>query len=114
MHRITSFDLASRLSFFLTGRGPDEELLRLAERGTLAEPAVLDAQVKRLLAAPTSHSLVNTFAFQWLKMRSLDEIEPDAVDLPELRREPARRRSRASWRSSSAASSKKTAACWTS
>ena len=82
VHRITTFDLASRLSFFLTGRGPDEELLRLAERGTLAEPAVLDAQVKRLLAAPTSHSLVNTFAFQWLKMRSLDEIEPDAVVFP--------------------------------
>ena len=82
VHRITTFDLASRLSFFLTGRGPDEELLRLAERGTLADPAVLDAQVKRLLAAPTSHSLVNTFAFQWLKMRSLDEIEPDAVVFP--------------------------------
>jgi mono/diheme cytochrome c family protein len=82
VHRITALDLASRLSFFLTGRGPDEELLRLAERGTLAEPAVLDAQVKRLLAAPTSHSLVNTFAFQWLKMRSLDEIEPDGVIFP--------------------------------
>ena len=82
VHRITPVDLASRLSFFLTGRGPDDELLRLAERGTLAEPAVMDAQVKRLLAAPTSHSLVNTFAFQWLKMRSLDEIEPDAVIFP--------------------------------
>ena len=53
VHRITPLDLASRLSFFLTGRGPDDELLRLAEQGTLAEPEVLDAQVRRLLAAPT-------------------------------------------------------------
>src|SRR5688572_5906217 len=82
VHRITSLELASRLSFFLTGRGPDDELLALAERGTLSEPAVLDAQVKRLLAAPTAHSLVTTFAFQWLKMRALDEIEPDGVIFP--------------------------------
>ena len=82
VHRITSLELASRLSFFLTGRGPDEELLRVAERGTLSEPAVLDAQVKRLLASPNSHTLVTAFAFQWLKMRALDEIEPDAVIFP--------------------------------
>jgi len=82
VHRITSLELASRLSFFLTGRGPDEELLRVAERNTLSEPAVLDAQVKRLLASPNSHTLVTAFAFQWLKMRALDEVEPDAVIFP--------------------------------
>ena len=91
VHRITPLDLASRLSFFLTGRGPDDELLRLAERGTLAEPAVLDAQVKRLLAAPTAHSLVTTFAFQWLKMRLAGRDRARRRHLPELRRQPARR-----------------------
>jgi mono/diheme cytochrome c family protein len=81
-HRITAFDLASRLSFFLLGQQPDEELLRLAEKGALAEPKTLEAQVRRLLADPRSSSLVTNFAFQWLKMRALDEVEPDAVVFP--------------------------------
>lgn len=80
--RVTGPDLASRLSYFLVGRSPDDELLRLAEVGRLAEPAVLEAQVRRLLADPRAKSLVTSFAFQWLKMRSLDDIEPDAVVFP--------------------------------
>jgi mono/diheme cytochrome c family protein len=82
VHRITAIDLASRLSFFLLGHPPDDELLRLAEKGALAEPHTLEAQVKRLLADPRASSLVSTFAFQWLKMRGLDEVEPDAVVFP--------------------------------
>ena len=82
VHRISPLDLASRLSFFLSGRLPDDELLKLAEQGTLADPKVLDAQVRRLLAAPGARSLVTTFAFQWLKLRALDEIEPDPVIFP--------------------------------
>ena len=82
VHRITALDLASRLSFFLLGHPPDDELLRLAEKGALADPKTLDAQVRRLLADPRSSSLVTNFAFQWLKMRALDEVEPDAVVFP--------------------------------
>jgi len=82
VHRISDFDLASRLSFFLQSRMPDEELLRLAEQKRLADPAVLNAQVTRLLADPKSRTLVTSFAFQWLKMRGVDDIEPDAVIFP--------------------------------
>jgi hypothetical protein len=82
VHRITDVDLASRLSYFLTGRAPDDALLGLAEKGRLSEAKTLDAQVRRLLADPRSTSLVTRFAFQWLKMRSLDDIEPDAVIFP--------------------------------
>jgi mono/diheme cytochrome c family protein len=82
VHRITSIDLASRLSFFLLGHPPDDELLRLAEKSALADPKTLDAQVRRLLADPRASSLVSNFAFQWLKMRGLDEVEPDAVVFP--------------------------------
>ena len=82
VHRITALDLASRLSFFLLGHPPDDELLRLAEKGALADPKTLDAQVRRLLADPRSSSLVTNFAFQWLKMRGLDEVEPDAIVFP--------------------------------
>jgi hypothetical protein len=82
VHRISDVDLASRLSFFLTGRAPDQPLLDTAERGTLSDPAVLESQTRRLLADPRSSSLVTSFAFQWLKMRALDDIEPDAVIFP--------------------------------
>lgn len=82
VHRVGPLDLASRLSFFLTGGLPDDELLKAAEQGTLADPKVLEAQMRRLLAAPGSQSLVTTFAFQWLKLRALDEIEPDPAIFP--------------------------------
>ena len=82
IHAIGDVELASRLSFFLIGRAPDDELLTVAERGTLTMPAVLEAQVRRLLADPRSESLVSSFAFQWLKMRALEEIDPDPIIFP--------------------------------
>jgi hypothetical protein len=82
VHAIGEIELASRLSFFLIGRAPDDELLAAAERGTLKTPAVLEAHVRRLLADSRSESLVNNFAFQWLKMRGLDEIDPDPIIFP--------------------------------
>jgi mono/diheme cytochrome c family protein len=82
IHAIGDVELASRLSFFLIGRAPDDELLTVVERGTLTTPTVLDAQVRRLLADPRSESLVSSFAFQWLKMRALEEIDPDPIIFP--------------------------------
>jgi len=82
VHPVSPIELASRLSFFLLGRPPDDELLRLAETNALADPRTLEAQVKRMLADPRASTLVTNFAFQWLKMRGLDEVEPDAVVFP--------------------------------
>jgi mono/diheme cytochrome c family protein len=82
VYRISDLDLASRLSFFLAGRLPDDELLDVAEKGRLSDPKVLEAQVRRLLAAPTANFLVTSFAFQWLKVRGIDNIDPDAVLFP--------------------------------
>ena len=82
IHAIGDVELASRLSFFLIGRAPDDELLTAAERRTLTTPTVLEAQVRRLLADPRSESLVTSFAFQWLKMRALEEIDPDPIIFP--------------------------------
>jgi Protein of unknown function (DUF1592)/Protein of unknown function (DUF1588)/Protein of unknown function (DUF1585)/Protein of unknown function (DUF1595)/Protein of unknown function (DUF1587) len=81
-YRISDLDLASRLAFFLTSRLPDDELLDVAEKNRLADPQVLEAQVRRLLADPRSKSLVTSFAFQWLKVRAIDNIDPDAVLFP--------------------------------
>ncbi len=81
-YRITDLDLASRLSFFLWGAGPDEELLKVAQRGTLRGPGVLAAQVKRMLADPRSEALSTRFASQWLRLQDLEKIDPDALLFP--------------------------------
>lgn len=77
VHRVTDVELASRLSYFLWSSMPDDELLGLAESGKLHEPAVLDAQVKRLMADPRSSALADNFAGQWLETRNLDSVKPD-------------------------------------
>ena len=81
-HRLTDLELASRLSYFLTGRAPDDQLLAAAEKNTLNQPTVLETQIRRLLGDPRAHSLVTNFAFQWLKLRALDDADPDAILFP--------------------------------
>jgi hypothetical protein len=79
VYRVSDLELASRLSFFLWSSIPDEELLAVAERGQLREPAVLQAQVKRMLADSRSSALVKNFASQWLFLRNIARIAPDTT-----------------------------------
>ena len=73
--RRSDVELASRLSFFLWSSIPDAALLDAAERGELAKPAVLEQQVKRMLADPRATSaLVGDFAAQWLNLRRVNEV----------------------------------------
>ncbi len=81
-YAITDLELASKLSFFLWNTIPDDALLKLAIDGTLHQPAVLDRQVRRMLADPRSVALASTFVHQWLDMKRLDEIVPDAAVFP--------------------------------
>ena len=81
-YRITDLELASRLSFFLWSTVPDDELLKLATADKLHEPEVLQAQVHRMLADPKSISLSTNFAFQWLGLDRLAEIQPDPNIFP--------------------------------
>lgn len=74
---ISDIELAWRLAFFLWSEGPDDELLDVAAAGKLGNEDVLDAQVTRMLADPRAKSLVTNFAFQWLDVRKLDQIDPD-------------------------------------
>ena len=90
-YRIADRDLASRLSFFLWGAGPDAELLKTAAQGTLKTPAVLAAQVKRMLEDPKSDALATRFASQWLRLQDLEKINPDALLFPVLRPQARRR-----------------------
>jgi len=79
---ITDTEMASRLSYFLWSSMPDDELLKLGETNRLHQPAVLDAQVKRMIADGKSEALAENFAGQWLETRSLDAVKPDAKKFP--------------------------------
>ncbi len=83
-YRISDLELASRLSFFLWSSIPDDELLNVAVAGTLHQPAVLERQVRRMLADARSRSLVSNFASQWLHLRNLDSITPDMRLFPDF------------------------------
>jgi hypothetical protein len=83
-YRISDVELASRLSFFLWSSSPDEELLTLAEKGMLKEPAVLNRQVTRMLADARANTLVSNFVGQWLYLRNIEAVLPDPVAFPDF------------------------------
>src|SRR6185503_9619027 len=81
---LSSFELASRLSFFLSSQGPDDALLALAESGELSKSDVLEAQVERMLADPRAEVLVTSFAEGWLGLDDLEAVVPDMVLFPQF------------------------------
>jgi hypothetical protein len=83
-YRLGDLDMASRLSFFLWSSIPDDELLDIAIRGKLSDPAVLVKQVRRMLGDPRSQALVDNFATQWLSLGKLAGVVPDVDVYPEL------------------------------
>ncbi|MGB0543204.1 MAG: DUF1592 domain-containing protein [Longimicrobiales bacterium] len=82
VYEISDSDLASRLSFFLWGSPPDEELIRLAEEGDLSKDRELERQVRRMLADPRAEALASRFGAQWLRLQDLEKIRPDALSFP--------------------------------
>jgi hypothetical protein len=83
-HPISQHELASRLSYFLWSSMPDEELLGYADQGSLRKPAVLTAQVRRMLKDPRSRALVENFGGQWLELRRLESAKPDRELFPQF------------------------------
>ena len=81
---IGDLDLASRLSFFLWSSIPDDALLDAAVAGTLRDPDVLEAQVRRMLADPRAAALAHNFGGQWLHIRNLRAVDPDASAYPDF------------------------------
>ena len=82
IYRVSDLELASRLSFFLWSSIPDDSLLEVAAEGKLKDPAVLEQQVKRMLADRRSEALVDNFAGQWLYLRNLQSAIPDRDTFP--------------------------------
>jgi hypothetical protein len=84
VYRLDDLELASRLSFFLWSSLPDDELLNVATEGRLKDPAELERQVRRMLASPKAHALVDNFAAQWLYLRNLKSTSPDQNVFPDF------------------------------
>ena len=75
---LSEHELATRLAYFLWSSTPDDTLLSLADQGALRQPGVLRGQVTRMLRDPKAYALVENFAGQWLQLRNLSTLAPDA------------------------------------
>ncbi|HEX7085584.1 MAG TPA: DUF1592 domain-containing protein [Vicinamibacterales bacterium] len=81
---LSPHELATRLSYFLWASMPDDELMAKADAGTLGDPAVLEAEVRRMLRDERAMSLVREFGGQWLQIRALENINPDVEKYPDF------------------------------
>jgi hypothetical protein len=81
---ISQYELASRLSYFLWSSMPDAQLRRAADMGTLRNPAVLTAQVRRMLRDPKANALAENFGGQWLQFRALESVTRDKDRYPDF------------------------------
>ena len=84
VYQLDDHRLASRLSFFLWSSLPDEQLIAVAAQGKLKQPAVLEQQVRRMLADRRSKTLIDNFAEQWLHLRNLKNSNPDLSAFPDF------------------------------
>ncbi len=76
-YRVADIDLASRLSFFLWGEPPDQELIAAAGRKELSTAAGLEKQARRMLADSKSSAIAERFAAQWLRLQDVEKVRPD-------------------------------------
>jgi len=83
-YRVSDLELASRLSFFLWSSLPDDQLLTVAAQGKLHEPAMLEGQVRRMLADSRSEAVVSNFAGQWLYLRNVRGANPNIEEFPDF------------------------------
>jgi hypothetical protein len=81
-YRVSDYELASRLAYFLWASIPDPELFAVAAQGKLSDPAVLEAQVRRMLADAKAMALSEEFAAQWLRLKALAEARPTTEFFP--------------------------------
>ena len=89
-YRITDLELASRLSYFLWSSAPDDRLITLASQGRLKNAAVLEREVRRMLADRRSQTLATNFAAQWLTLQNLRDANPDLLLYPSFDKALAR------------------------
>ncbi len=81
-YAVDDYELATRLSYFLWSRPPDEQLLKLAAAGKLSDPKTLESETRRMLRDPRSTALSDHFFGQWLSLRDAAKHQPDKQEFP--------------------------------
>jgi mono/diheme cytochrome c family protein len=84
VYALDSYEIASRLSYFIWSTMPDAALFDLAKQNKLTDPTVIRQEVTRMLKDPKAHALVDSFASQWLQLRKMETIAPDTKVFPEF------------------------------
>lgn len=82
--KLTAYEIASELSYFIWGSMPDAELFAAAKSGALAKAEEIEAQARRLLADPKADVMINRFMEQWLELDRLPTVAKDAATFPEF------------------------------
>jgi len=82
--KVGNYELASRLSYFVWSSMPDDELMKVAATGEIQKPAVIDAQVRRMLKSSKASALGASFGAQWLNLRKLPLAQPDPKQYPDF------------------------------
>ena len=82
--KLNEYEVASRLSYFLWSSMPDDELFQLAENKRLFDPAILQAQIERMLHDEKAKALSRNFAAQWLNLRNLNDVRPNPELFPDF------------------------------
>jgi hypothetical protein len=85
---VDDYELAERLSYFLWGDMPDEELMLLAEQGRLHEEAIYRGQIDRLLASPKARSLAENMGVEWFSLGEIDKVSNNPPVADALRTQP--------------------------
>jgi len=83
-YRLSDLDLASRLAFFIWSAPPDRALINLASQNRLSQPAVLEREMRRMLADAKASALSTRFAAQWLRLPDLNMVQPDIRQYPDF------------------------------
>jgi hypothetical protein len=81
-YQLTSWEVASELSYLFTGSMPDAALFEAARSGALTTPAQIEAQARRLLATPGARESLRRFVSQWLDVDRLSSVPKDGVTFP--------------------------------
>lgn len=82
VRKLNSYEIATRLSYFLWSSMPDERLFELAEKNQLQDPVILVAEAKRMLHDPKAQAIVDNFAGQWLQLRDVERLSPNPEQFP--------------------------------
>ncbi len=80
--QLDDYELASRLSYFLWSRPPDETLLESAAQSQLSSPDVLAFQTQRLIQDPKAWEFIEQFTEQWLELDRLQRVTVNSTHYP--------------------------------